>query len=165
MILGSRRGAEVYRTKIASIVAVVSVAQREPRISDKSKRAGVIVDADTLHTSSPAITLVGGHSYYNNKMGGAGGVGGGGRQAEDVISAVSTRLVNKIPSSLYRGVRCCNAAWILPPRRIDSPEVFGHPGHPEPDFQELARERRQWPSNRFFLNPPEKISRESDTRE
>lgn len=38
MILGGRRGAEVYRTKIASIVAVVSAKNRGS--SDKSRGGG-----------------------------------------------------------------------------------------------------------------------------
>lgn len=54
--MGGRRGAEVYRTKIASIVAVV-FAREESKISDKSKGASAVVDADTLHTSSPAIAF------------------------------------------------------------------------------------------------------------
>jgi len=51
-----------HRTKIASIVAVVS-ARGESRISDKPREAPV-ADAYTLHTSSPAIALArsSGHS-------------------------------------------------------------------------------------------------------
>lgn len=39
MILDGRRGAEVYRTKIASIVAL-AFAREESRISDKSRGGG-----------------------------------------------------------------------------------------------------------------------------
>lgn len=44
----SRHGAEVYRTKIASIVAVIDVSRA--RISDIRREAGAIADTDTLHT-------------------------------------------------------------------------------------------------------------------
>ncbi|KYN15737.1 hypothetical protein ALC57_12034, partial [Trachymyrmex cornetzi] len=80
-------------------------------------------------------SLSSGHSYYNRKDG-AGGLGGGGRQAEDVISAVSTRLVNK-NTSLYRGVRCYNADQLFR-RRIVSPKSLIR----DIQSQFLVRERR-----------------------
>ena len=54
MILGDRRGAEVYRTKIASSRSCLRIEK-----SRNMSRGGtsIVVDANTLHTSSPAIAF------------------------------------------------------------------------------------------------------------
>lgn len=74
-----------------------------------------------------------------------------------MIGVVSTRLVNKIPPSLRRGVRCCNAARLF--RRTNRLAEILDPG-----AEFLARERRQELSNPVYRNP-EKVSQGSDTQE